>query len=84
MIGSEHSALISVFLNMWVSALSLHLLKKMESYFKKYLYSHRHHKQKYVVFEAMRESLPRLGYFGYNLNKTKEKFIERILRYWIH
>lgn len=35
----------------------------------------------HVVFEAMRESLPRLGYFGYNLNKTKEKFIERILRY---
>ena len=38
MIGSEHSALISVFLNMWVSALSLHLLKKMESNFKKYLF----------------------------------------------
>ena len=35
----------------------------------------------YVIFEAMRESLPRLGYFGCNLNKAKEKFIERILRY---
>ena len=62
--------------NMWVMDIKQIIHKET--------HEHRHHKQKYVVFEAMRESLPRLGYFGYNLNKTKEKFIERILRYWIH